>query len=101
MTGLAISLFVPTPVINGTVPCPPDESGVRWRSHISAILSERARQAGQDELAVLREFIAAVGRPPAQVARIEAGRLAPTAEYRGRAAAVLGVEAFEVVDGTA
>jgi hypothetical protein len=90
-------LFTPTAALADTIACPCDQDGVRWRSRISAILAERARETGEDELTILRAFIRSVGFPAALVARVEAGVQAPPAAYRQRVAELLGGEVFEAV----
>ncbi len=91
-------LRTPTPALADTVPCPPDSGGVRWRSRISGVLEARARATGQSELQVLTTFLREMGVAPLIAARIEAGRLAPTREYRERAAQVLGVSVAELFE---
>ena len=97
-------LHTPTPALSATQPCSPDDDGVRWRSHISPLLEQRARERGVPEQVVLIAFLGAMGVPPLMAARIEAGRAVPTRDYRERAACVLDVpveQLFERIPATA
>ncbi len=87
-----------TPALTSTLPCPPDAGGSRWRSRISIVLEARARAANQSELQVLTAFLREMNVPPLVAAKIEAGRLAPSQEYRERAAQVLGLSVDELFE---
>ncbi len=91
-------LMTPTQALSDTLPCPPDAEGVRWRSRISKALETRAHETGQSELQVLTTFLREMGVPPLVAAKIEAGRLAPSREYRERAAQVLGVSVVDLFE---
>lgn len=91
-------LTTPTAAFSDSLPCPPDAEGVHWRSRISKVLEARAHTTGHSELQVLVTFLREMDVPPLVAAKIEAGRLAPSREYRERAAQVLGMRVGELFE---
>ena len=94
---LQACLLTPTAVLDSNPVGPADEHGRRWRSHIRDVLKAR----GQGDLAGVRAFVAATGASFRTVAHVEAGRMAPPAWYRQRAAAVLGLPEAELFEDAA
>jgi hypothetical protein len=73
------------------VPGDTPDDGRCWRSRVS----EHLRAAGRNNAAAVAAFCSATGITFPDFIRIEAGLLEPSADYRARANAALGVDAFE------